>query len=65
MDNCPYHSVQVQNYPKANDNKATFQKWLTENGVEFDSFETLSELRERVKLLKPIDKRYELDEIAI
>jgi len=37
----------------------------TENGVEFASFETLSELRERLKLLKPKDKRYELDEIAL
>lgn len=65
MDNCPYHSALVQNYPKSNDNKATFQKWLTENGVEFASFETLSELRERVKLLKSKDIRYELDEIAL
>jgi len=65
MDNCPYHSVLVQNYPKSNDNKATFQKWLTENGVEFASFETLSELRERVKLLKSKNKRYELDDIAL
>ncbi|KAL4123029.1 hypothetical protein QTP88_015261 [Uroleucon formosanum] len=65
MDNCPYHSVQVQNYPKSNDTKATFQIWLKENGVEFNSFETLSELRERVKHLKPKDKRYELDEIAL
>jgi len=65
MDNCRYHSALVQNYPKSNDNKATFQKWLTENGVEFSSFETLSELRERVKLLKSKDKRYELDEIAL
>ncbi|XP_025196189.1 uncharacterized protein LOC112595261 [Melanaphis sacchari] len=65
MDNSPYHSVQVQNYPKSNDNKATCKIWLKENGVEFDSFETLSELRERVKHLKPKDKRYELDEIAL
>ncbi|KAL4153109.1 hypothetical protein QTP88_000942 [Uroleucon formosanum] len=65
MDNCPYHSVQVQNYPKSNDNKATFQIWLKENGVEFNSFETLSELQKRVKHLKPKDKRYELDEIAL
>jgi len=43
----------------------TFQIWLKENGVEFDSFETLGELRERVKHLKPKDKRYELDEIAL
>ncbi|VVC25683.1 Hypothetical protein CINCED_3A009151 [Cinara cedri] len=64
MDNCNYHSVLVQNYPKLNDNKATFQTWLTENGVEFASFETLSELRERVKLLKSKNKKYEVDEIA-
>jgi len=44
MENCPYHSVLVQNCPKSNDNKATFQKWPTENGVEFASFETFSEL---------------------
>ncbi|VVC30439.1 Hypothetical protein CINCED_3A016052 [Cinara cedri] len=65
MDNCPYHSVLVQNYPKSNDNKATLQKWFTENGMESASFETLIELRERVKLLKQKDKRYEIDEIAL
>lgn len=65
MDNCPYPSVRVQNYPKANDNKATVQKWLTENNIEFAPFETFSELKERIKFFKPKDKMYELDEIAL
>jgi len=65
IDNCPYHSVLVQNYPKSNDNKDTFQIWIKENGVEFDSFETLSELRVQVKHLKTKDKKYILDEITL
>lgn len=65
IDNCPYHSVLVQNYPKSNDNKDTFQIWLKENGVEFDSFETLSELWVQVKHLKTKDKKYDLDEITL
>lgn len=33
--------------------------------VEFTSLETLCELRERVKLLIPKEKKYEVDEIAL
>lgn len=40
-------------------------KWFTENGVEFNSFETLSKLRERVKFLILEEKGYELDGIAL
>ena len=65
MDNASYHSVLLENYPKANEKKANVQKWLSEKGVEYSPLETLSELRERVKLLVPRQKVYELDQIAL
>ncbi|KAL4123310.1 hypothetical protein QTP88_015508 [Uroleucon formosanum] len=39
-------------------------EWLKNQNISFSPLETLSELRERVNLLKPTFKRYELDEIA-
>lgn len=65
MDNAPYHSVLAESYPKANEKKGNVQKWLPEKGVEYSPLETLSELRERVKLLVPRQKIYELDQIAL
>lgn len=51
MDNALYHSVLLENYPKANEKKSNVQKWLSEKGIEYSPLETLSELRERVKQL--------------
>ncbi|KAL4119466.1 hypothetical protein QTP88_012273 [Uroleucon formosanum] len=64
MDNAPYHSMYINNYPKCNTRKADVQNWLKNQGVNFSPLETLPELRERLKLLIPSFKRYELDEIA-
>jgi len=64
MDNAPYHSMLVNNYPKCNARKAEVQEWLKNQNINFSPLETLAELRERVNLLKPTFKRYELDEIA-
>jgi transposase len=64
MDNAPYHSMYINNYPKCNARKADVQNWLKNQGVNFSPLETLAELRERLKLLIPSFKRYELDEIA-
>lgn len=50
MDNAPFHSILVENYPKVNERKVNIKKWLSEKGIEFSPLETLSELRERVKL---------------
>lgn len=65
MDNAPYHSGLVDNYPKSNEKKINVQKWLQEKGVQFSPLETLPELRERVKQLIPQEKKYELDQIAL
>jgi len=65
MDNASYSSVLLENYPKANEKKSNVQKWLSEKGVEYSTLETLSEPRERVKLLVPRQKVYELDQIAL
>lgn len=64
MDNAPYHSVLVENVPKSNTKKSDVQKWLSEKGIDFSPTETLAELREKVKMAKPREKRYQLDELA-
>lgn len=64
MDNAPYHSVLVENVPKSSTKKADVQKWLTEKGIEFSLCETLAELREKIKMARPREKRYQLDETA-
>jgi arsenate reductase-like glutaredoxin family protein len=64
MDNAPYHTMLVNNYPKCNAQKAEVQEWLKNQNISFSPLETLAELRERVNLLKPTFKSYELDEIA-
>jgi len=55
----------VDNFPKSNAQKSHVQKWLTEKNINFSSLETVAELRERVKLLIPTQKKYELDELAL
>jgi transposase len=65
MDNAAYHSMLVDNFPKSNARKSYIQEWLTENNINFSSLETKVELRERVKLLIPTHKKYELDELAL
>lgn len=64
MDNAPYHSMLVNNYPKCNARKSEVQEWLKNQNINFLPLETLAELRERVNLLKLTFKKYELDEIA-
>lgn len=65
MDNAAYHSMLVDNFPKSNARKSDIQEWLTKKNINFSSFETVAELRERVKLLLPTQKKYELDELAL
>jgi len=65
MDNASYHSMLKDNFPKSNSRKIVVEEWLKNKNIEFSPQERLSELRERVKQLIPIYKRYELDEIAL
>ncbi|KAL4153955.1 hypothetical protein QTP88_001788 [Uroleucon formosanum] len=65
MDNASYHSRLKDNFPKSNSRKAVVEEWLKNKNIEFSPLERLSELRERVKKLIPMYKRYELDEIAL
>jgi len=65
MDNASYHSMLAEDYPKSNTRKAEVQKWLQEKSIPFSPEETLSELREKVKLSMPKEKKYKLDEIAL
>ncbi|KAL4104081.1 hypothetical protein QTP88_019394 [Uroleucon formosanum] len=56
MDNASYHSMLAEDYPKSNTRKAEVQKWLQEKSIPFSPEETLSELREKVKLSMPKEK---------
>jgi transposase len=64
-DNAFYHSQLKDNFPKSNSRKAVVEEWLKNKNIEFSPLERLSKLRERVKKLIPMYKRYELDEIAL
>lgn len=44
------HSMLAEEYPKINSRKADVQKWLQNKSIPFIPKETLSELREKVKL---------------
>jgi len=65
MDNAVYHSMLVDNFPKSNARKSDIQEWLTKKNINYSSLETVAELCERVKLLLPTQKKYELDELAL
>lgn len=64
MDNAPYHNMVVENIPKSNTSKVDIQTWLNDKGIDFMPIETLAELREKVKLVTSMEKRYEIDELA-
>ncbi|XP_025407521.1 uncharacterized protein LOC112681484 [Sipha flava] len=65
MGNAPYHSMLEDNFPKSNARKADIQEWLNKKNIDFSPLETVAELRERVKVLIPTEKKYELDELAL
>lgn len=65
MANVPYHSIHRDKYPKNNWRKARVQQWLNEKNIEFHPLETLPELQQKVKILLPCEKIYELDDIAL
>jgi hypothetical protein len=65
MDNTSCHSMLAEDYPKTNTRKADVQKWLQKKSIPFTPEETLCELREKVKLSMPKEKKYRLDEVAL
>lgn len=65
MDNASYHSVLAEDYPRANTRKAEVQKWLEKKCIPYSPVETLCELREKVKMAIPKEKKYKLDEVAL
>ena len=66
VDKAPYHSVLVENVPKSSTKKADVQKskMAEIKGIEFSLCETTAELTEKVKIGRPREKRYQLDEMA-
>ncbi|KAL4113021.1 hypothetical protein QTP88_016725 [Uroleucon formosanum] len=65
MDNASYHSVLAEDNSRANARKADIQKWLEKKCISYSSVETLCELREKVKMAIPREKKYKLDEVAL
>ncbi|KAL4125798.1 hypothetical protein QTP88_010038 [Uroleucon formosanum] len=65
MDNASYHSVLAEEYPRANARKADIQKWLEKKSISYSPVETLCELREKVKMAIPREKKYKLDSVAL
>lgn len=65
MNNALYHSMLENHFLKSNARKSDIQVWLTKKKIDFFLLETVAELRERVKVLIPTEKKYELDELAL
>jgi len=55
--NAPYHSMLEDNFPKSNARKADIQEWLTKKNIDFSPLETVAELREKVEVLIPTEKK--------
>lgn len=56
MNNAPYCSTLIDNFPKSDSRKTDVQDWLTKKNVNYSLLETLSELRMKVKALIPLEK---------
>lgn len=56
IDNASYHSMVVDNTPKFNASKFDIYRWLNDIGIDFMPIEALVELREKVKLVTPMEK---------
>lgn len=65
MDNAPYHSVQINKAPTANNNKGEIIEWLQNNGVAANTQMLKKELVRLLNLHKQqTKKKYFLDEMA-
>jgi len=57
MGNNSYHSMLIEDYPKSNTKKADVQKWLQNKSIPFIPEKTFCELREKVILSMPKEKK--------
>lgn len=64
MDNVSYHSVEVDKAPTSVSRKDEIIKWLEDKGEIVDKFMVIPELLQKVKRLKPLHKKYVIDELA-
>lgn len=64
MDNASYHSVEVDKAPTSVTQKAEIIKWLENKGEIIDKPMVIPELLLKVKHLKPLHKKYVIDELA-
>lgn len=63
LDNASYHNKLSANYPSSNSKKQIMIDWLTQKGIAHNSTMTKPELYKLIKLNKPTEKRYHIDEI--
>lgn len=63
MDNAPYHSVQMNKAPTASNRKCEIIAWLQVNGVQSADSMLKKELLGLVKIHKPRNPTYVLDEM--
>lgn len=65
MDNASYHSRILDKLPSTNSRKTEIQEWLQKHNISYDPTEIKSELLARISPYKTIEKKYELDQIAL
>jgi transposase len=63
VDNASYHNVEVDRVPTSGSRKADMRKWLHQRGILFAKKETRFELYKKMKVHKPIRKKYILDRV--
>lgn len=64
MDNASYHSVIIDKAPSFRTLKADIIKWLEDKGEVIPHSMVIHQLLLRVKRLKPLHKKYFIDELA-
>ncbi|XP_025424938.1 uncharacterized protein LOC112693894 [Sipha flava] len=64
MDNAPYHTAKVDRAPTMDDGKDVIVEWLKRNGETADRSMVYVELMAMVRRVKPLRKKYAIDELA-
>jgi hypothetical protein len=63
VDNATYHNVISERYPTSASRKKDMENWLLQHKIPFSSDFLKTEIYDLVKLHKPRQKRYVLDEV--
>lgn len=63
IDNASYHNKQIDKCPTSNNTKADMQQWLSDKNIPFTPQMLKVELYELIKLHKPTNIRYVIDDM--